>query len=72
MFVTMLRMSKYMWIIFYLLLKLVFSFIYIYIFTKAAYQLTLVGLAVAVRVPQFEKPCCNLKNVQMLEGLCLV
>jgi len=39
-------------------------------FTKAAYQLTLVGLAVVVFVPQFEKPCCNLKTFGWL-GDCI-
>lgn len=55
---TILRISKYMWLIYYLFLKFIPLFMF-RIFIQAAYRYTVIGVPVIVQVPRFQKPCCR-------------
>jgi len=55
---TILRISKYVWLILYLFL----TFLPLYMFRiliQATYRYTIIGMPVMVQVPRFQKPCCR-------------
>lgn len=55
---AVLHISKYMWLIYYLLMTFLPLFMF-QIFIHAAYQYTIIGVPVMVQVPRFQKPCCR-------------